>query len=65
MLIKPTADRELRHIWNMTGGGVDRNLAGDFFYYGGNVGRHRITAIVVNDLGMFDKADLDIVVTEP
>ncbi|NIM13924.1 MAG: hypothetical protein GTO45_17935 [Candidatus Aminicenantes bacterium] len=55
---------ELRYFWNMSGGGVKKNLKGNFVYYGGEPGTHTITVTVVNDLGLHHSRSLEIEVVK-
>jgi hypothetical protein len=55
---------ELRYSWNMSGGGVKKNLKGNFVYYGGEAGTQTITVTVINDLGLHDSRSLEIEVVK-
>jgi hypothetical protein len=55
--------RELRYSWNMSGGGVEKDGNGNFFYYGGEEGKHTITVTVLNDVGLHYSRTLEIEVT--
>ncbi len=52
--------RKLYYFWKMSGGGVDKGLTGQFVYYGGEPGKHKITVTVLNDLGLYDTRSLEI-----
>jgi len=55
--------RELRYFWHMSGGGVEEDRNGNFFYYGGEEGKHTITVTVLNDVGLHYSTSLEIEVT--
>ena len=63
--VRNPRDRELRYLWTITGGGVKKNLVGDFVYQGGEKGKHRVTVTVVNDVGLYDSKPIDIEVIQP
>jgi hypothetical protein len=51
---------KLRYIWDLTGGGVEKNPRGDFVYYGGEAGIHTITLTVLNEAGLFQTETVEI-----
>jgi hypothetical protein len=55
---------ELVYSWDISGGGVKKNLKGNFVYYGGEPGTHTITVAVINDLGLYDSRSLKIEVVK-
>jgi PKD repeat protein len=55
---------ELVYSWDISGGGVKKNLKGNFVYYGGEPGTHTITVTVINDLGLYDSRSLKIEVVK-
>jgi hypothetical protein len=55
---------ELHYFWDISGGGVKKNLKGNFVYYGGEAGTHAITVTVVNDLGLHHSRSLEIEVVK-
>lgn len=63
--VRNPRDRELRYLWTITGGGVKKNLVGDFIYQGGEKGKHRVTVTVVNDIGLYDSRSVDVEVVQP
>lgn len=63
--VRNPRDSELRYLWTITGGGVKKNLVGDFVYQGGEKGKHRVTITVVNDVGLYDSKPIDIEVVQP
>ncbi|NIM82552.1 MAG: hypothetical protein GTO20_27525, partial [Candidatus Aminicenantes bacterium] len=58
--IKNPQNMELRHFWEISGGTVEEDSQGDFFYYGTKVGKHKITLTVVNELGLCDAKSIEI-----
>lgn len=58
------AKGELRYFWEMSGGGVKKDLTGNFVYYAGDRGRHTIIVTVLNDLGLHNSKSLQIDVVE-
>ena len=63
--VRNPQDRELRYVWTMTGGGVKKNLVGNFVYQGGEKGKQRLTVTVVNDVGLYDSESVNIEVVQP
>jgi hypothetical protein len=55
----PTGGK-LYYSWDMSGGGVKKNLKGNYVYYGGEAGTHTITVTVINDLGLHHSRSLEI-----
>ncbi len=55
---------QLHYSWKMSGGGVEKDLTGNFVYYGGDEGKHTITVTVLNDLGLHFSKSLEIEVVE-
>lgn len=51
---------ELYYSWDISGGGVKKNLKGDLVYYGGEAGTHTISLTVINDLGLYHSRLLEI-----
>lgn len=50
----------LRYFWEMSGGTVEENSQGDFFFCGTKMGKHKITLTVVNELGLCDAKSIEI-----
>lgn len=62
--INNPAQLQLRYFWKMSGGGVEKDLTGNFVYYGGDEGKHTITVTVLNDLGLHHSRSLEIEVVK-
>ena len=58
--VKNPKERELRYFWNMSGGGVKKDLKGNFVYYGGEKGKHTVKVTVLNDIGLHHSGMLEI-----
>jgi hypothetical protein len=52
--------RELRYFWKISGGGVEKDRNGNFFYYGGEAGKHTVTVTVLNDVGLQHSKSIEI-----
>jgi len=53
-------DRQLHYFWDMTGGGIEKDLSGNFVYYGSEDGNQIIAMTVVNDMGLYNTRTLNI-----
>ncbi len=58
-------DRELRYFWDISSGGVSKNMHDRFIFYCDGEGEQTITVIAVNDLGLYDTASVTIMVSKP
>lgn len=52
--------RELRYFWKISGGGIEKDRKGNFFYYGGEAGKHTVTVTVINDMGLQHSKSIEI-----
>jgi hypothetical protein len=57
--VKNPKQRELRYIWKISGGGVEDHK-GNFFYYGGEAGKHTVTVTVLDDEGLQHSKSIEI-----
>jgi hypothetical protein len=55
---------ELRYFWTLSGGGVERDLRGNFQYHGSEGGPQIIKVGVVNELGIYATKTMKIVVRQ-
>lgn len=62
--IRNPRDRKLHYDWKLSAGGVRQDHAGQFFYQGTEPGQQQIEAIVMNDLGLFNRASVAIKVNQ-
>ena len=53
---------ELHYFWKLTGGGVNEDETGNFYYYAKTEekGNQQITLFVINDNGYYTKSEIDI-----
>lgn len=58
--VNNTKQRELRYSWKISGGGVEKDRNGNFFYYGGEAGKHTVTVTVLNEVGLQHSRSIEI-----
>lgn len=61
--INNPAAGQVRCLWEMSGGGIEKDLQGNFIYYAEEKGNQKITVTAVNDLGLWDSKSLEIQVS--
>jgi hypothetical protein len=58
--VKNPLDSELYRTWRISSGGIEGDPGEGFFFYGEEEGRHNITHIIINNVGLYDCKSLII-----
>jgi hypothetical protein len=62
--INNPGNNKLNFYWEVTGGGVEKNLLDQFIYYAGDPGKQKIQLTVINDVGLYHTQTLNVEVSE-
>lgn len=49
-----------RYFWEMTGGAIEKESADYWIYYSGDLGIHKVTITVINEIGLYNSKSLTI-----
>jgi hypothetical protein len=58
----PQDSGKLKYFWKLTGGGIEKDRQGNFYYYAGEEGKHTITLTILDNYGNQSTNTIDILV---